>query len=112
MSQEPPYIPYGAPYGEHPPPGPGFGPPPPPRDEGPMAQAIVAVVLNLLSVVGCCNIFGIGGATLAVMALRKAGTQPQAARGLLIGSWTVFGVGLLMMFTLFVILGVTGQLDD
>ncbi|SDL20051.1 hypothetical protein SAMN05421874_117113 [Nonomuraea maritima] len=112
MSQEPPYIPYGAPYGEQPPPGHGYGPPPPPRDGGPTAQAIVALVLNLLSVVGCCNIFGVGGAVLAVLALQRATTQPQTARGLLVGSWAIFGLGLLVMATLFVFLGVTGRLDD
>lgn len=109
-----PYIPYGAPYGEQPPPhyGYGYGPPPPPAGGGPTANAIVALVLNLLAVVSCCNVFGIPGAILAGLALGRATTRPQVARTMLVWSWVLFGAGLVITFGTFILLGVNGAFDD
>ncbi|MCA2228046.1 hypothetical protein [Nonomuraea aurantiaca] len=116
-SGEYPYQPYGAPYGQQPPPqhgyGYGYGYPPPPRPpEGPRATAIVALVLNLLSIVGCCNIFAIPGAILAGMALGRSSTQPASAKGLLVWCWTLLGVGLALNLGIFLFLGLNGYLDD
>ncbi|MEV4106505.1 DUF4190 domain-containing protein [Nonomuraea sp. NPDC049695] len=118
MSQEDssgyPYQPYGAPYGEQPPPqyGYGYGYPPPPRNEGPSANAIVSLVLNLLALVSCCNILGLPGAILAGLALGKARTEPQAARTMVIWSWVLFGVGFVLGIAVFLFLGLAGYLDD
>ncbi|MGN9843455.1 hypothetical protein ACTMTI_35545 [Nonomuraea sp. H19] len=109
-----PYQPYGAPYGEQPPPGYGYGygHPPPPRDEGPFANAIVSLVLNLLTLVSCCNIFGLPGAILAGLALSKARTEPQSARTMVIWSWVLCALGFVLAIGIIVFLGVTGELDD
>ncbi|MFG1701242.1 DUF4190 domain-containing protein [Nonomuraea sp. NPDC049309] len=118
MSQEDssgyPYIPYGAPYGEQPPPqyGHGYGPPPPAPGSGPTANAIVALVLNCMAVVSCCNIFSIPGAILAGLALGRANDRPQSARTMLVWSWVLFGVGLALTLGTFIYLGATGRLDD
>ncbi|MBF8189013.1 DUF4190 domain-containing protein [Nonomuraea sp. K274] len=116
MSQEGPsdypYQPYGAPYGQQPPPQYGYGYPPPPRDEGPTANAIVALVLNLFALVSCCNILGLPGAILAGLALGRAKTEPQTARRMLVWSWVLFGLGFALAIGLFLFLGLTGRLDD
>ncbi|MEV4170630.1 MULTISPECIES: DUF4190 domain-containing protein [unclassified Nonomuraea] len=118
MSQEDPsgypYQPYGAPYGEQPPPqyGYGYGYPPPRRDEGPNANAIVSLVLNLLAVVSCCNVLGIPGAILAGLALGRARTQPQTARTMVIWSWVLFGLGFVLGIGGFILLGINGAFDD
>ncbi|MEU4232149.1 hypothetical protein AB0F17_48320 [Nonomuraea sp. NPDC026600] len=116
-SGEYPYQPYGAPYGQQPPPhhgsGYGYGYPPPPRpSEGPRATAIVALVLNLLAVVSCCNILAIPGAVLAGLALGRSSTEPASAKNLLVWSWTLFAVGFVLTLGTFVFLGVNGYLDD
>jgi hypothetical protein len=116
-SGEYPYQPYGAPYGQQPPPqhgyGYGYGYPPPPRpSEGPRATAIVALVLNLLAVVACCNILAIPGAVLAGLALGRSSTEPASAKSLLVWSWTLFGVGFVLTIGTFLFLGVNGYLDD
>jgi hypothetical protein len=118
MSQEDPsgypYQPYGAPYGQQPPPqyGYGYGYPPPPRNEGPSANAIVSLVLNLLSIVSCCNILGIGGAILAGLALSKARTEPRSARTMVLWSWILFGLGFVLTVGTFLFLGFNGYFDD
>jgi hypothetical protein len=118
MSQEDqsgdyPYQPYGAPYGQQPPPNYGYGyPPPPPRSEGPRATAIVALVLNSLAIVGCCNILAIPGAILAGMALGRSSTDHAGARSLLVWSWVLFGVGFALTLIVFLILGLNGAFDD
>ena len=120
MSQEDqsgdyPYQPYGAPYGQQPPPhhGYGYGYPPPPRpSEGPRATAIVALVLNLLAVVSCCNILAIPGAILAGLALGRSSTEPVKAKSLLLWSWILFGVGFVLTFSTLLFLGLNGYLDD
>ncbi|WP_219461866.1 hypothetical protein [Nonomuraea rhizosphaerae] len=120
MSQEDPggypYQPYGAPYGQQPPPdygyGYGYGYPPPPRSEGPRATAIVALVLNLLATVSCCNILAIPGAVCAGMALSRASTQETSARSLLVWSWILFGAGFALSFVVFMVLGLNGAFDD
>ncbi|MFI6793854.1 hypothetical protein ACIBG4_41630 [Nonomuraea sp. NPDC050383] len=112
--QHPPYEPYGGPYGQQPPPGYGPGPyygPPPPRSGGVNAAALVALILNLLSIVSCCNILAIPGSILAGLALR-ADTPPHRARGMLAWSWTLFGLGFVLAVGVFVLLGVNGYLDD
>jgi hypothetical protein len=105
-----PYEPYGAEYGERPPPhyGHGYGHPPPP---GPNVGAIVSLVLNLLAIVSCCNILGIPGAILAGLALR-AGTGPGTARSLVIWSWVLLGTGFVLAIGTFLFLGLNGYLDD
>ncbi|MEU8400790.1 DUF4190 domain-containing protein [Nonomuraea sp. NPDC048892] len=117
MSQENPsgypYQPYGAPYGEQPPPQYGYGyGTPPPRNNGPNANAIVSLVLNLLAVVSCCNILGIPGAILAGLALGRANTDPRSARSMVMWSWILFGAGFVLTIAGFVILGVSGAFDD
>jgi hypothetical protein len=109
-----PYQPYGAPYGEQPPPGYGYGYgyPPPRRDEGPTANAIVSLVLNLLAVVSCCNIFGVPGAILAGMALSRARTEPDRARSMVMWSWVLLGLGFALGVALFVLLALSGSLND
>ena len=114
MSQEDsagyPYQPYGAPYGEQQPPG--YGYPPPRRDDGPQANAIVALVLNFLSLASCCNVLGLPGGILATIALSRAREQPGSARSLLVWSWVLFGAGFALNVGLFLFLGLTGRLDD
>jgi cytochrome c biogenesis protein CcdA len=109
-----PYQPYGAPYGGQPPPGYGYdyGPPQPPRSEGPKAAAIVALVLNLLAIVSCCNVLAIPGAVLAGMALSKAPIEPARARGMLVWSWVLFGLGFVLTLSTFLTLGFNGFFDD
>jgi len=121
MSQEDPpgdypYQPYGAPYGQQPPPhygqGPGgYGPLPPPRSSGPSANAIVALVLNLVAIVGCCNILAIPGAILAGLSMSSS-SDPGRARTFVIGSWVLFGLGFVLTIGTFLFLGLTGRLDD
>ncbi|MFF4622930.1 hypothetical protein [Nonomuraea jabiensis] len=118
MSQEDPsgypYQPYGAPYGEQPPPqyGYGYGYPPPRRDDGPSANAIVSLVLNLLALLSCCNFLGLPGAILAGLALSKARTEPRAARTMVIWSWIMFGLGFVLSAGIVLFLGLSGHLDD
>lgn len=117
MSQEDPsgypYQPYGAPYGEQPPPQYGYGyGQPPPRNNGPSANAIVSLVLNLVAIVSCCNFLGIPGAILAGLAIGKARTQPETARTMVIWSWVLFGLGFVLTIGIFLILGFTGAFDD
>ncbi|MGP3919748.1 DUF4190 domain-containing protein [Nonomuraea sp. 10N515B] len=109
-----PSQPYGAPYGEQPPPGYGYGYgyPPPPRSQGPSANAIVSLVLNLLAVVSCCNIFGIPGAILAGMAISRASREPERARTMVIWSWVLLGLGFALGVALFLFLGLSGYLND
>ncbi|WP_336210690.1 hypothetical protein [Nonomuraea sp. LPB2021202275-12-8] len=116
MSQEEPpggypYQPYGAPYGQQPPPQYGYGYPPPPRPTGPSANAIVSLVLNLIAIVSCCNILAIPGAILAGLSLRS-GTDPDKARSMVIWSWVLFGLGFVLTISTFIFLGVNGYLDD
>ncbi|MEV5496869.1 hypothetical protein AB0M50_15885 [Nonomuraea fuscirosea] len=119
MSQENPsgypYQPYGAPYGDQPPPQYGYGygyGTPPPSNNGPNANAIVSLVLNLLAVVSCCNILGIPGAILAGLALGRANTDPRSARSMVMWSWILFGAGFVLTIGGFVILGISGAFDD
>jgi cytochrome c biogenesis protein CcdA len=116
MSQEDPsgypYQPYGAPYGEQPPPPYGYGYPPPRRDDGPSANAIVSLVLNLLALLSCCNVLGLPGAILAGLALSKARTEPRTARTMLIWSWIMFGLGFVLGLGLVLFLGLAGYLED
>jgi cytochrome c biogenesis protein CcdA len=115
-----PYQPYGAPYGDQPPPhygqgqghGQGYGPPPRPSGQGPQASAIIALVLNLLAVVSCCNLLAIPGSILAGLAMGRSGTEPDKARGLLVWSWVLFGAGFVLTIGLFVFLGLIGAFDD
>ena len=109
-----PYQPYGAPYGQQPPPGYGYdyGRPPPPRSEGPKAAAIVALVLNLLAIVSCCNLLAIPGAILAGSALNKAPSEPDRARRMLVWSWVLFALGFVLTLTVFLVLGFNGFFDD
>ncbi|MBN6056183.1 hypothetical protein JYK22_29930, partial [Nonomuraea sp. RK-328] len=109
-----PYEPYGAPYGERPPPGHGHGPPygpPPPRRGGVNATALVALILNLLAIVGCCNVLAIPGSILAGLALR-ADTPPRTRRDLLTWSWVLYGLGFALTIGVFFYLGANGYLDD
>ncbi|MGI5273184.1 hypothetical protein ACQEUU_28830 [Nonomuraea sp. CA-218870] len=109
-----PYQRYGAPYGEQPPPSYGYGGYPPPRPHArgePNVSGIVALALNLFSVVSCCNVLGVVGAALAGLSLRS-GTAPEKARTLTVASWVVLVAGFLMMAVLFVYLGVNGHFDD
>jgi cytochrome c biogenesis protein CcdA len=117
MSQEDPsgypYQPYGAPYGEQPPPQYGYGyGQPPPRNDGPSANAIVSLVLNLIAIVSCCNFLGIPGAILAGLAIGRARTQPETARTMVIWSWVLFGLGFVLTIGTFVGLGIAGAFDD
>ncbi|MFI7134454.1 hypothetical protein ACIBQ1_52930 [Nonomuraea sp. NPDC050153] len=118
MSQEDPpghpYQPYGASYGEQPPPqhGYGYGYPPPPQNDGPSANAIVSLVLNLLALVSCCNLLGLPGAILAGLALGKARAEPRSARTMVIWSWIMFGLGFVLSIGVLLFLGLTGRLDD
>jgi hypothetical protein len=111
-----PHQPYGAPYGEQPPPGYGYGygygPPPRPRAEGPTANAIVSLILNLLALVSCCNVLGLPGAILAGLGLSRASEQPEAARSMVMWSWVLFGLGFVLEIGLFLFLGLNGHLDD
>ncbi|MFG1948906.1 hypothetical protein [Nonomuraea sp. NPDC048826] len=112
MSQDDqPYLPYGAPYGDQPPPSRGYGHLPPPVRSEPNVAAIVALTLNLFSVFSCCNVFGIVGAILAGRAL-GAGTRPEKARSYVTSSWIVLGAGFAVMAVLFLYLGVNGHFDD
>lgn len=109
-----PYQPYGAPYGQQPPPGYGYdyGRPPPPRSDGPKANAIVALILNLLAIVSCCNVLAIPGAVLAGVALNKAPFEPQRARAMLVWSWVLFALGFFLTLGVFLTLGFSGFFDD
>ncbi|MBB5083151.1 hypothetical protein [Nonomuraea endophytica] len=111
-----PYQPYGAPYGEQPPPGYGYGPgyPPPhqPRNDGLRTSAIVALVLNLIAIVTCCNFVAIAGAIMAGLGLGKVDTEPENARSKLVWAWVLFGAGFLVTIGGFLFLGFAGYLDD
>src|SRR5690606_11183667 len=106
-----PYQPYGAPYGQQPPPSYGYGYPPPQPRSDPNVSGIVSLVLNLLSSVSCCNVLGIAGAVLAGLSLR-GGQDPAKVRTLTRSSWVVMVAGFAAMALLFVYLGVTGEFDD
>ncbi|MGW0806488.1 hypothetical protein [Nonomuraea sp. NPDC002799] len=119
MSQEDPpgypYPPYGVPYGEQPPPQSGYGygyPPPPRRNDGPSANAIVALVLNCLALLSCCNVLGLPGAILAGLAIGRAATDPRRARTMVIWSWVLFGLGFVLSLGTILFLGLNGYLDD
>ncbi|GAA3711883.1 hypothetical protein GCM10022224_091750 [Nonomuraea antimicrobica] len=108
-----PYQPYGAPYGEQPPPQYGYGyGTPPPRNDGPSANAIVALVLNLVAVVSCCNVLGIPGAILAGLAIGRSRTEPRTARTMITWSWVLFGLGFVVTIGTFLALGFSGAFDD
>ncbi|MGR6914051.1 hypothetical protein ACU635_07360 [[Actinomadura] parvosata] len=108
-----PYQPYGAPYGEQPPPPYGYGyPPPPPRSNGPSANAIVALVLNIFALVSCCNVLALPGAILAGLAIGKSSHEPGTARTMVTWSWILFGVGFVLTVGTFIVLGVSGAFDD
>ncbi|WP_157549406.1 hypothetical protein [Nonomuraea candida] len=108
-----PYQPYGAPYGDQPPPQYGYGyGPPPPRPGNSSANAIVALVLNCLAVVSCCNLLGIPGAILAGLAIGRSATQPESARTMVIWSWVLFGVGFVLTVGGFLALGISGAFDE
>src|SRR5690606_20844441 len=99
------------PYGELPPPSYGYGYPPPHAASEPNVAAIVALVLNLFSLVSCCNVLGLAGAILAGKALRS-GVDPQRARTLTNTSFVVLAAGFALMVALFVFAGVSGAFDD
>lgn len=111
-----PYQPYGAPYGQQPPPGYGYGygygTPPRPNTDGSRANAIVALVLNLIATVSCCNILAIPGAVLAGMALGRLENDLGTAKRMLVWSWVLFAAGFVLGITVFLILGLNGYLDD
>ncbi|MDA0634863.1 hypothetical protein OUY22_15675 [Nonomuraea sp. MCN248] len=112
MSQDDhPYQPYGAPYGRQPPPSYGYGPPPAGARGEPNVRGIVALVLNLFSVVSCCNVLGLVGAFLAGQALR-AGVAPDKARVYIAWSLVVMVAGILATVVLVLYLGENGYLDD
>lgn len=110
---------YGAPaYGTPPPGTPAYGTPPPyapgygaagygvphPGWDGRTAaasslrtQAIIALVLNLLTLVSCCNLFGIAGAVCAGSALSKVDFELDRARSLVRWAWGLLAAGLVLM---------------
>ncbi|MEV0583876.1 hypothetical protein [Nonomuraea sp. NPDC050310] len=94
------YQPYGAPYGQHPPPAYAYGAPPPQvhrEIERARTNAIVALVVNLIGVVSCFNVFGIAGAIVAGKALGRVTTEPARARVLTRWAWSVFAAGFVLM---------------
>jgi hypothetical protein len=108
-----PYQPYGEPYGTQPPPHYGYGyGRPPRRDQGPQATAIVAIVLNFLSLTSCLNVLGLPGGILAAVALGRVRDRPGSARTLLMWSWILFGLGLVLNVAVFLFLGLNGYFDD
>jgi hypothetical protein len=106
-----PNHPYGQPPPQH---GyPGYGQRPPgPTPDGQRTNAIVSLVLNLLSLVSCCNILGIGGAILSGLALGRAQAAPERAKQLNIWSWALFGGGLVLSIGTIIVLGVNGVFDE
>ncbi|WP_157249112.1 hypothetical protein [Nonomuraea typhae] len=106
-----PNQPYGAPYGDRPPPGYGY-PPPGPRNDGLRTTSIIALVLNLVATVSCCNFLAIPGAIMAGLALGKVDSEPENARSRLLWSWILFGSGFVLTIALFIVLGVNGAFDD
>ncbi|WP_084965714.1 hypothetical protein [Thermoactinospora rubra] len=105
------YQPYGAPYGQSPPPGYGYNAyPPPPMQrnvDSARTNAIVSLVLNLIAIFSCCNVFGIVGAILAGRAIGQSSVDLENARKLTRWSWITlasgFAVGLVLFVTLIVI---------
>ncbi|WP_327089080.1 hypothetical protein OIE66_00210 [Nonomuraea sp. NBC_01738] len=75
-------------------------------------HAIVALVMNLVAVVSCCNVLGLPGAGLSWLALRCSGDNPGKARRLLVWAWVVFGSGFALSVSLFLYLGLTGAFED
>ncbi|GAA0946466.1 hypothetical protein [Nonomuraea longicatena] len=109
------------PYGNNPhQPPPSYGPgypghgqrPPGPTPDGQRTNAIVSLILNLLSLVACCNIFGIGGAILSGLALGRAHAAPERAKLLNVWSWVLFGGGLVLSIGTIIVLGVNGAFDE
>lgn len=107
-----PYTSYGEPYGHQPPPGYGYGHPQQRHSDGQRTAAIVALVLNCVAVVSCCNILAIPGAILSGMALSRTSTEPERARPLLMWAWVLFGLGFVLTVGTFLFLGFAGYLDD
>ena len=61
-------------------------------------QAIVSLIINALSVLGCCFTFltlfsGVTGAVLAGLALSRANTDLAGAKGLVRWSWIALAIG-------------------
>lgn len=107
---QPPYAPpaYGQqqPYGQQPaqPYGqPGYGqtgyaapykPPRSPEQRSLSTKAIVWLVLNLVTLLMCCNVVGIVGAIFAGQALSEIDRNPARAEVLVRRSWISFVIGL------------------
>ena len=88
---------YGYPQPGYPPPG-GYGVPPRhPEQSSLRTQGIVSLVLNILSVFTCCNIFGIAGAVLAGISLGKIDQDLPHAKNLIRWSWVLLGAGLALV---------------
>ncbi|NUR92017.1 MAG: hypothetical protein HOY71_48770 [Nonomuraea sp.] len=76
------------------------------------STAIVALILNCVSIPGCCNVLSIPGAILAGLALSRAERDPAGARNLLRWSWVLYGVGLALTIGTFITLGLNGAFDE
>lgn len=122
-----PPAPYGAaPYGAGPYPGgpytagpytggpSAFGAPPPSAEaQSVRTQAIASLIVNALTVLGCCFTFltffsGLIGAALAGVALSKVNTDLPGAKGLVRWSWIALAIGVGGGIVLSVLAGVLG----
>jgi hypothetical protein len=73
-----------------------YGTPSPasPEQSSTRTQGILSLILNIVSVLFCCNIFGIVGAVLAGIALGRVDNDLPSARNLIKWSWILLGGGL------------------
>jgi hypothetical protein len=65
-----------------------------PEQSSTRTQGILALILNIVSVLFCCNLFGIVGAVLAGIALGRVDNDLPSARNLIKWSWILLGGGL------------------
>lgn len=75
-----------------------------PEQQSTRTQAVVSLVLNILSVLACANVLGIVGAILAGVALGRLDTDLPSARNLVRWSWILL-VGGLVLLLLVVLVG-------
>jgi len=86
-----------------------------PPDPKIKSQATMAFVFNIVACVLCCGIMSLPGLIVGGMAMSKAETEPESARNLTKWAWICLGITLglaVLGIIVFVILGVTGALDD
>ena len=71
-------------------------------------QGTVALVLNIVSALACCNVLGIVGAVLAGISLGKVDQDLPHAKNLIKWSWVLLGTGVALAFALVAFLLLAG----